>query len=279
MTASQRSIFMMYQTFAPPEILQPYVKYFWALTSNNKDHAPKTFSAIVDGSPGVMIVHSEKEAYCDENRKKLPEIFVYGQVVKPVRFTTTGKLNTIGICFQPHSLKSVLGLDAFELTDACSDITLINNKSNDLYEMLVEGETIKDRIKILSAHLIDLIKVNKQKTDSSTQYAISQIVNTNGNVPLKALQRELQLSERSLERKFKQSVGISPKLFSRICQFQGTMSQVRSNNFNNFSELAFKNNYSDQSHFIRVFKEFTGLLPLEFRKQSEEVVENFPQLK
>ena len=270
---------MIYQTFAPSEILLPYVKYFWSLTSNNKDHIPKTFSAIVDGSPGIMIVQSEKEAYCDENRKKLPEIFVYGQVVKPVRFTTSGKLNTIGICFQPHALKSVFGLDAFELTDACSDIALINKKSNDLYEILVEEDTITDRIKILSAHLIDLINVNRRKTDSSTQYAISHIVNTNGNVPLKVLQRQLQLSERSLERKFSHTVGISPKLFSRICQFQHTMNQIRSNSYSNFSDLAFKNNYSDQSHFIRVFKEFTGLLPGDYQKRSKEVVENFPQLK
>ena len=270
---------MIYQTFAPAGILAPYVKYFWALRSANKDYAPKTFSAFVDGSPGIMIVQSEDEAYYDENRKRLPEIFVYGQVVKPVSFTTHGDLNTIGICFQPHALNSVFGLDAFELTDACSDIKLINGKSDNLYEMLVEENTVKNRIKILSSHLIDLIKVNKRRIDNPTLYAVSQIVNTNGTVPLKVLQQQLQLSERSLERKFNEKVGISPKFFSRICQFQATMNQIRSDNYNNFSDLAFENNYSDQSHFIRVFKEFTGLLPLEYRKQSDEVVENFPQLK
>jgi AraC-like DNA-binding protein len=270
---------MVYQTFVPPDILSPYVKYFWALTSANKDHTPKTFKAFVDGSPGIMIVQSDKEAFCDENRKKLPEIFVYGQVAKPVSFTTQGDLNTIGICFQPHALKSVFGINAFELTDACSDITLMNKKSDDLYELLVEEKTIQNRIKIVSKYLIDLIKVNERKVDNPMLYAISEIVNTKGAVPLRELQRQLQLSERSLERKFSETVGIPPKFFSRICQFQATMNQIRSNNYNNFSDLAFQNNYSDQSHFIRVFKEFTGLLPLEYRKESDELVENFPQLK
>jgi AraC-like DNA-binding protein len=93
------------------------------------------------------------------------------------------------------------------------------------------------------------------------------------------LQRELQLSERTLERKFKQAVGISPKLFARIARFQQSLDQLRQNQYDKLSDVAYGNEYADQSHFIRVFKEFTGFTPLEFRKQVHEVVENFPEIK
>jgi AraC-like DNA-binding protein len=57
------------------------------------------------------------------------------------------------------------------------------------------------------------------------------------------------------------------------------MNQMRSNRYDKLSDLAYENDYADQAHFIRVFKEFTGFSPLEFKKQSNEAVENFPQIK
>jgi len=88
----------------------------------------------------------------------------------------------------------------------------------------------------------------------------------------------LLLSEKSFERKFKQGVGISPKLFSRICRFQAALNQLRNNHYRKLSDVAYENGYADQSHFIRAFKEFAGFSPQQYRLQSHEVVENLPEL-
>jgi AraC-like DNA-binding protein len=85
------------------------------------------------------------------------------------------------------------------------------------------------------------------------------------------------LSERTLERRFKQSIGISAKLFSRICRFQESLNQLRKNKYDKLSDIAYENGYADQSHFIRSFKEFTGVSPFDYRKQLKEVAENFPE--
>jgi AraC-like DNA-binding protein len=69
-------------------------------------------------------------------------------------------------------------------------------------------------------------------------------------------------------------VGISPKLFSRICRFQATLQQLRTNGFDKLSDIAFEHNYADQSHFIRSFKEFAGVSPFQYQKQFEEIAEN-----
>ncbi|MEO8404867.1 MAG: AraC family transcriptional regulator [Chitinophagaceae bacterium] len=271
---------MHYQTFIPPDILKPYIKYFWALESNGPDNFPTTFSAIVDGCPGAIIVQSEKKSFSDEEDKKLPDIFLYGQTIRPVRLSAAGKFDAIGICFQPHALKSVFGLDAVELTNSCVDLNLVNNKKQKhLSEQLLNATSVHEQLKILSVYLVEQVKNNHQKTDDTTQFALTQIIKSNGSISLKELQQQLQLSERSLERKFNRSVGISPKLFSRICQFQQSMKQLRKSDYDKLSDIAYEHNYADQSHFIRVFKEFTGFSPIEFKKQSQEVVENFPTLK
>jgi AraC-like DNA-binding protein len=270
---------MNYQTFMPPEMLKPFIRYFWVLESRGADHTPKTFGAIVDGCPGAIMVQSEQEAFCDEQKKKLPEIFLYGQTVKPVKFSSAGKFNVIGICFQPHALKSVFGLDADELTNSCVDLNLLGNgKQARLSDQLAMAASPRDQINALSSYLMDRVRSNHRQADASIWHALTRIVQTDGNISMKELQQKLQLSERSLERKFKQAIGISPKLFSRICRFQESLNQMRKSNYDKLSDLAYENNYADQSHFIRVFKEFTGFSPLEFKKQSSEVVENFPQI-
>ena len=109
-------------------------------------------------------------------------------------------------------------------------------------------------------------------------YAVSAIARSKGNVALKGLQIELRLSERSFERKFKEYIGISPKLFSRICRFQASLKQLRNNDFSKLSDVAFENEYADQSHFIRAFKEFAGFSPFQYQKQSPEVIENLATL-
>jgi AraC-like DNA-binding protein len=186
----------------------------------------------------------------------------------------------LGICFQPHALKSVFGIDADELNSACLDLNnMSNKKQGKLSELLLNAPSVDDQVKILSFFLVDKIKSNNTQDDQSIRHAVNQIIRTSGNVSLRELQDQLKLSERSLERKFRQTVGISPKLFSRICRFQQSLDQMRQSKYDKLSDLAYANEYSDQSHFIRVFKEFTGFSPLEFKKQASEVVENFPVIK
>jgi AraC-like DNA-binding protein len=206
---------------------------------------------------------------CDNHHKKLPEIYLHGQITKPSKLSYTGNISAFGICFQPHALKCVFGIDANELTDTGIDFNLVkNNKRLDFIGRLADEETAEGRINILSNYLFYQHQSNNRQTDETVKYAIALIVKSKGTLALKELQQKLQLSERSLERKFSQSIGISPKLFSRICRFQESLSQIRTSDYDKLSDIAYENSYADQAHFIRAFKEFTGFSPLEFKRQS-----------
>lgn len=269
---------MKFKTFAPPQMLLPFIKYFWALQTSSSDPASKTFSAIVDGCPGVIMLQSERAGFSDEAKKKLPNIFLYGQTVKPVKFSAAGNIDALGICFQPHALKSVFGMDAHELTDACLDLNSFAGKNhNNLSEQLLNSTSLDEQIKTLSFYLIDRIQKNG-KEDEVIMQAVNHISQNHGDLNIKELQTSLKMTERTLERRFKQTIGISPKLFSRICHFQHSLGQYRKRDYGKLSDIAYENDYADQSHFIRVFREFTGFSPLDFRKQTNEVVENFPQI-
>jgi AraC-like DNA-binding protein len=63
---------------------------------------------------------------------------------------------------------------------------------------------------------------------------------------------------------FESNVGISPRLYKRICQFDAAFQQLNRRKFAKLSDIAYQNGYADQSHFIRSFKEFTNITPKEY---------------
>lgn len=255
---------MFYKQVSPGESLKDYIKYFWFLECETS----ATIRAVADGCPGIIFHQTENGLYLNQ-KKKLSNFFLYGQTIKPIEMNASGNFRITGIYFYPHIIKTLFGFDASEFTDACLDLNLLPVVSNiNLTERLVNTISAEEQISIISEYLHNLIIKNNLKTDTILHYAIRHLLNTNGKIPLSELHKSLNLSQRTFERKFEQYIGISPRLFSRICRFQASLNQLRNTDYLKLSDIAFDNGYTDQSHFIRSFKEFTGLSPLKFEKES-----------
>lgn len=265
---------MKYELIQVPDFLKGHVRFIWTLDSQDMPHKFKT---VADGSPGLIFQHTSAGTF-QQNEKLLPPTFLYGQATTHAEISM-GKATAIGICFHPNALKSIFGLNADELTDDCIDLNVLEQKQHaTLTERLLNTENTTQRIELLSNYLAAQIERNKHTGDSLTTYVLSRMIHSKGSVPLKELQRQLQLSERSFERRFKQEVGVSPKLFARICGFQASLNQLHTNNYDKLSDIAYDNGYADQSHFIRTFKEFTGSSPFRYQKQGKPLTANFPEL-
>lgn len=267
---------MQYAKIPPPAYLKDYVRYFWTLEHQGTGAVPpRTFRTIPDGCPGLIFQQPADGGLQYDNHDKLPAIFLYGQATKPRILRSSGNFGTIGIFFHPNAVKSIFGLNSPEITDDCIDLAAFSSKQGvSLYAQMADARSTAEQIGILSAYLFSSILANKAATDPGMQHAVSQIVQSRGSVSLKLLQEQLFLTERSFERKFKQWVGISPKLFARICRFQSSLHQLRQNDFSKLSDIAYEHDYADHSHYIRAFKEFAGASPNQYQKKSTEVAEN-----
>ncbi len=270
---------MEYQKILPPDHLKNHVRYFWTLQSDAGEVTPKTFKTFADGSPGIIYQQSDKGVFYQEE-KELPSVFLYGQTTKHANIYSPAAFQTIGVYFYPHALQTVFGLDASELTDTCLDLEALakEQRASLSVEQLLDTTDVYKRIGLLCDYISQQIRRYDIPGNKLVPYAISRIITTEGSIPLKTLLDELQLTERSFERKFLQGVGMSPKMFARICRFQASLNKLRNNQFDKLSDIAFEHQYSDQSHFIRTFKEFTGFTPNKYQRQSHELVENFPEL-
>lgn len=263
---------MNYQQILPTEPLRKYVRYFWTLEDDSIDFSCKTFKIMSDGLPG-LIFQENPAAFFDENDRPLPQAFLYGQTTRYTEHKAKQPFRNIGVYFQPTALKSIFGIDANELTNQHIDINeLIRTNITD---QLLNTTTAEQRIKLLSSFLLQQADQRKAENEK-VNFATDQLQK---GVSLPTIQNELNLSERSLERYFKQYIGISPKLYARINRFQSALENIRQSQFNKLTNIAYQNDYFDQSHFIREFKEFAGTSPKHFKLKANEQVANFPEWK
>jgi AraC-like DNA-binding protein len=261
---------MHYQEIIPIKPLQEYVQFFWVLEDFTDNKSNKNFKTIPDGIP-ALIFQEEPNSFFDNKGQHFPQLFLYGQSTKYQEHGVLGNFKIVGAYLQPIALKTIFNLDAFELSN--QNISFENIVAEPLLEQLVNTISVKEKIKAIS-HLF-LKQIQKAKrNDKKAEFATMLLQN---GKTVKDIQMEMNLSERSLERLLKQYVGMSPKMFSRIIRFQSGLDSLRQMNFTNLTELSYQNEYFDQSHYIREFREFTGTNPKNFIRNASEELVNFPQ--
>jgi len=75
---------------------------------------------------------------------------------------------------------------------------------------------------------------------------------------------EYPKTQKHLIVQFKKYFGLTPKSFQRIFRFNEILTQIQGKEQINWSQITYNWGYTDQSHFIKEFKEFSGFNPQEF---------------
>jgi AraC-like DNA-binding protein len=189
---------------------------------------------------------------------------LFGQTVFPETLLLKEDFTLIAYFFKPFSLTSLFGLSARELTDNPVDLNLLSPTiTHELQERLLNAGTTAEMISLLNQYIYRLIV--KTKVDSQLiRYATGLIAHNTSKESLLHVQKEIHVTEKTFQRLFIKSIGIAPNLYRRICQFNAAFQQLNNRRFAKLSDIAFDHGYADQSHYIRVFKEFTGVTPNEY---------------
>ena len=202
----------------------------------------------------------------------IEQLVLYGQNVQPFQLHASGNLLVIAYFLHPYLLKYFFGFNAREIKDLCIDIGVMRPaKSMNLVEQLVNASSLSVRLQIMDDYVRKLSAASHGRDDKSIIWSTREIVKSRGLVSLKTLQSELCVTERTFQRLFESHIGVPPKLFRKICQFNAAFDQFSRGQYKKLSDIAYNHGYSDQSHFIRVFKEFTLLTPGDYLANLPEV--------
>ncbi len=257
---------MNFQTFTPDNSISLFVKTIWVFENDDKKiHTNLPFFA--DGYPGLMFQQTDKGLTVKPHNKIMPALFLYGQTIKPITLDIKGAYTLVIFQLYPFVLKSLFNVIPQSINDNCYYLDdAMGADLPDFTNQLVSYNNIQQKINAITELLLLFFEKKKQNLDYKIKQAIENIIQTKGQENISSIAEKLKLNIRTFERRFLTETGLSPKQFAKIIQFQASLEQLTIVDFTKLTDIVYQNGFSDQSHFIRVFKAFTGKTPKAFKK-------------
>ena len=252
---------MRFDKFIPADELKPYIKYF-VVSENECENEYKVLpsaglvigfqykghlSTVKEGSLGHLnssgITGITDSYKIFRNSPGIGTILVY--------FTETGFAH-----FAAHPAN-----DLFNLSLPLDDI-FDKTSISEVEEKLAFAITDVQRIEIVEQFLLAQLK--DIQTDKLIAEAVTLIYQSKGAIRIKELNKKLSISQSPFEKRFRKIVGTTPKKFTSIVRFNAVLDNLSEEK--SLIEICYENNFFDQAHFIKDFKQFTGDTPEKFKR-------------
>jgi AraC-like DNA-binding protein len=197
-----------------------------------------------------------------------PPLYLYGPGREPsVMQYKPGSSTTTHVIFKPHALKSLLGINAARLANGWADLHEFS--AEDLQAPLIEARDEQERVTLLTTFLMSRLKQANGR-DLLVEESLRFIHNSRGSLQVKDVLAVVNLSERQFERRFTQTVGLTPHVYIRMKRFNEAIRLIKTGQFARLTDVAFALNFSDQSHFIRDIKAFSGMTPTSLAQRVDD---------
>jgi AraC-like DNA-binding protein len=259
---------LSFKVLAPAPELRRWVRYYWVLKDFARSPqideylAPDGFEEIIfsyaEGFRRQTISGSET---CDD---VVGGSYVVGTKTCGVACSRLGRLAMVGVKLWPQALHSLLRIPMHDEPGKPLHLGALNAPIlAELEGRLFDADSESDVRSILDT---GLRRALSSEVDDMLAFAINELFDARGAVGIDDITRRCGVHYRTLEKAFRQHIGIPPKALAKVLRFK--------NAFSRFSGdpaagrlRALECGYYDQSHFCKEFKFFTGRSPTRFLRE------------
>ncbi|MCG8572813.1 MAG: helix-turn-helix domain-containing protein [Spirochaetes bacterium] len=218
----------------------------------------------------VIIVEGSFWEINDSQTKMIPQAFILGQQTRYRCFVPGNTLKLFSVVFKPFSLYFLLKISAKNHVNELIPVSTINSELTDFCCRLRESKDNAARKKLCDSFFTGMFLKQQPELKLPIRKIIQDLYQVNALSPKDAAQK-FCISLSKLERNFKDYVGITYKHFHRIIRFSNLINLFP--NDTSWNHYIFELGYFDQPHFIKEFKEFTGLTPNHYFKAERSILE------
>jgi AraC-like DNA-binding protein len=253
------------KTYEPNIELTEFVKRYWTL-DGEKENIPLKNTIVPDGTMKLIFHYGDTYKHHSQNGEItiLPKCFLIGQLTKPYVIEPVGVTGSFVIQFKPNGFLPFSSIPIKEMENKAVPLDILfGEDGKKLGEQILNANSTHERIQIIETFLFK--QLAKTKTiDNIVKSTVETIFNRNGQFSVNEFSENNKINRRQLARKFSSAIGLSPKQLAKTIRIQSTLKVLLNEEITSLTDLAYENEYFDQAHFIKEFKEFTGLTPKEF---------------
>ncbi|WP_316838999.1 helix-turn-helix domain-containing protein [Pedobacter gandavensis] len=251
----------------PHHSVQGLVKHYLVLSQQAA--VQQHYRMFSDGNPG-MVFHLKNQLLQWNETNETPQLqarsFVYGQLSHYNTLASNGELNMIVVVLQPHTLFTHFHIPAHELKDHALPLAdLFGQEAIDLEEQVLSATTIDKAIAIIEMFLWKRL-IGFRTINPELGKAMNLIYQHQGLIRIDQILELVPVTERQLERKFREHIGTSAKRFADTIKFQHLLKLLqKQHDKEKIAELIYRSGYYDQAHLNNNFKRMTGLTPAHYK--------------
>lgn len=180
----------------------------------------------------------------------------------------------IGVEFYPRGAYRFFNMRQREIKNSTLSLDdLLGQTVKEVEERMTNTPSIEQKVVLFQEFLFALF--TKQESDPIFDFCVNKIISSTGSISIKQLEKETGYSSRWLNIKFDEKLGINPKNFCSIIRFHYHYEALLKKPESVFLKKGFYNHYYDQAHFIKDFKRFSGLTPIQLEQAVNEFSKTF----
>lgn len=229
----------------PEESLADFVESIGVF--HNPANEPRDVVVLPDGRIDLFFSRSATEPF---------HVTLMGLETEPEQRSVTPQTLNFAISFKPLAVEYILQTSIAEFLNSAQNYPnyFWGFNDTDLNDFDAFYKKISDKVKTLIPKEID---ERKRKL-------FNLIYESKGEMTVQELSQNVSWSSRQINRYFNQYLGLSLKSYCNILRFRKSLEHVAKGKL--FPEL----NFTDQNHFIKEIKKFSGVVPKELSKNKDD---------
>lgn len=267
--------YLGFRLIPPSRYLRPYVQSYWYF---RREKPLSTWrQEYMHPRGGFGIIFNIGDPLSLDARTVSAPIFLDGANTVSRAIGFRGQVELIGIRFHEGGAYPFLGVP---LNEFRNETTLPDNLDGpallDLYARLQETGSLTTRVGLLEEWLASRLLLGKERS-LLIPASLRMLRESRGRLFIPELALELAISQRQLERLYRDQVGISPKQYAQLLRIDTArlaLKNMDGQSRPSLARLAAELGFYDQSHFIREFSTAMGITPYVYLKLNRRRAED-----
>jgi len=246
----------------PSAPFKPYIRYYKYIESDVTgifNIVPNTFVELYFNFTHINLF-SPGYYDLDNPRIHLTGLHQYEQNIFSNMYGTDRNGGFV-IVFQPQGFYNLFNIKSSDFCKfAINSDSILKTDIYNLWEELQTFYNVEGMKRLVENYLSDYAKKASGRFDIINNI-MNYMNNTKGMIRVSQICNLFYVTPRSLDRHFKDEIGISPKELLNIFRINNAIKLITENPDCDLTEISYLSGYYDQSHFIKEIRKITGIAP------------------